>query len=232
MITIEDIKNIEGFYESGFGDLNINKVFALGMIDGWYIGDRCKSFKNFDERSLELAKEEGILDIPKIKPSKIDDVSVKAFYKELFRKGDMGKKFDKVWIGLTMNYFNDDASGIPDGFIGPRNSAFYCGRDMYKLKSSAGRSPAFLGCANNIIATFCEKADGQRITDEFKKTIAAELVSPLTARSLNILYEDDSENKNIKVKGPISWASQFMEDYKIVKPPIYDNLKNVIEFTD
>lgn len=226
MITIEDIEKIEGVYESGFGDLSINNVFEIGMVSKWYN----RNPENLDERSLELAKEEGILDIPKIKPTKVDDESVKAFYEELFRSNDTGEKFDKTWLGLTASYFNIDSPLISGDTTGPRNSAFYCGQEAYELKTSAKKAPAFSGCANNIIATFYEKTDGQKITDEFKKAIAAELVSPLTARSLNILYEDDSENKNIKVKCPISWASRFMEDYKIAKPPIYENLKPVIEF--
>jgi len=232
MITIEDIRNIDGVYESGFGGLNISKVFAFGMLDKWYIGDRCKSFKNFDERSLELAKEEGILDIPKLKPAKVGDKLVKAFYEELSRSSDTGEKFDKAWLGLTASYFNTDSPLVSGDVTGPKNSAFYCGQEMYYLKKAAKRAPAFSDCANNIITTFCEKADSQKITDEFKKTIASELVSPLIARSLNILYESNSINKNIIVRNPLSLATRFMEDYKIAKPPIYDNLKPVLEFLD
>lgn len=230
MITISDISKVKGFYESGFGDLSISKVFALGMIDGWYIGDRCKDYRNFDERTLEVAKEDGVLDIPKLKPSKVDDESVKAFYKELSRKSEIGEKFDKVCLGLTMSYFRTDFPLLSSEFIGPKNSAFYCGREMYELKRAAIRKPVFSDCANNIIATFYEKADSQKITDEFKKAVAAELVPPLTARSFNILCDDNSENKNIKVQNPISWSSRFIEDYKIAKPPVYDSLRNVIEF--
>ncbi len=230
MITIEDIEKIEGVYESGFGDLNINKVFAFGMLERWYIGDLNKSFKNFDERSFELAKEEGILGAPKLKPSKVDDESVKAFYEELSKSNDTGEKFDKVWLGLTASYFNIGFPLVSDGTTGPRNSAFYCGREVYELKTAARQAPAFSDCVNNIIATFCEKADSQKITDEFKKTIAAELVSPLTARSLNILYKSNSIHKDIIVRNPLSWATRFIEKYEITEPPIYGNLKPVIEF--
>ncbi len=222
MITLNDIQKVTGFYESGFGDLSIAKVFAIGMLKG-----RC----DVDEQSWRVAKSEGILDIPKLKPTKVDDKSVKAFYRELSRSKKIGEKFDKTWLGLTGGYFRPDSPLISSDVIGPRNSAFYSGEEMYELRSTAsGRAPAFTDYANNTIAAFYEKANSREIIDEFKKSIATELVSPLIARSLDLLNKDTSEHKNIIINNPLSWATKFMEDYEIIKPPIYGNLKPVVEF--